>query len=118
MLTSRYGDPGFHRHVDAAKILGLLCMSLSSIWDPADESALRAADSLVLPLNTTQYAIELQYYLEKYVIYLQTELMVQSSEYRRFPFLETRRVAQHVEPIPVYPATNQRIRNPRSPDRE
>jgi hypothetical protein len=21
----RYGDPGFHRHVDAAKILGLLC---------------------------------------------------------------------------------------------
>lgn len=24
-LTSRYGDPGFHRHVDAAKILGLLC---------------------------------------------------------------------------------------------
>jgi len=29
-LTSRYGDPGFHRHVDAAKILGLLCMSLPS----------------------------------------------------------------------------------------
>jgi len=27
MLTGRYGDPGFHRHVDAAKILGLLCMS-------------------------------------------------------------------------------------------
>lgn len=30
-------------------------------------SALRVADSLVLPLNTTQYAIELQYYLEKWV---------------------------------------------------
>jgi hypothetical protein len=30
-LTNRYGDPGFHRHVDAAKILGLLCMSLSVI---------------------------------------------------------------------------------------
>lgn len=28
-------------------------------------AALRVADSLVLPLNTTQYAIELQYYLEK-----------------------------------------------------
>jgi hypothetical protein len=27
-LTNRYGDPGFHRHVDAAKILGLLCMSM------------------------------------------------------------------------------------------
>jgi len=66
-LTSRYGDPGFHRHVDAAKILGLLCKLLSGIRDSADEIALRAADSLVLPLNTTQYAIELQYYLEKYV---------------------------------------------------
>jgi N-acetylated-alpha-linked acidic dipeptidase len=28
-------------------------------------AALRAADSLVLPLNTTQYAIELKYYLAK-----------------------------------------------------
>ena len=64
-LKFRYGDPGFHRHVDAAKILGLLCMSLSSIGDSTDDPALRAADSLVLPLNTTQYAIELQYYLEK-----------------------------------------------------
>lgn len=35
--------------------------------DVADSPALRAADSLVLPLNTTQYAIELGYYLEKYV---------------------------------------------------
>jgi N-acetylated-alpha-linked acidic dipeptidase len=37
--------------VEATKILGLL--------------SLRVADSLVLPLNTTQYAIELGYYLDK-----------------------------------------------------
>ena len=47
----KYGDPGFHKHVEATKILGLL--------------SLRVADSLVLPLNTTQYAIELSFYLDK-----------------------------------------------------
>lgn len=46
-----YSDPGFHRHVEIAKVLGL--------------STLRLADSLVLPINTTQYAIELEYYLSK-----------------------------------------------------
>lgn len=61
----RYGDPGFHRHVDAAKILGLLCRSNTEKGQLT--VALRAADSLVLPLNTTQYAVELQYYLEKWV---------------------------------------------------
>ncbi|KAL6305814.1 hypothetical protein BKA93DRAFT_824614 [Sparassis latifolia] len=44
-----YGDPGFHRHVAVAKHLGL--------------SALRIADAIVLPLNTTQYALELDDYL-------------------------------------------------------
>ena len=45
-----YADPGFHRHVAVAKALGLI--------------ALRLADSLILPLNTTQYAFELDDYLD------------------------------------------------------
>ncbi|KAI6035044.1 Zn-dependent exopeptidase [Pisolithus orientalis] len=46
----RYGDPGFHRHVAVAKNLGLIM--------------LRLADSVVLPLNTTQYAVELDSYVD------------------------------------------------------
>ncbi|KAF9058017.1 Zn-dependent exopeptidase [Panaeolus papilionaceus] len=47
----RYGDKGFHRHVAVAQHLGLL--------------GLRLIDSIVVPLNTTQYALELDEYLEK-----------------------------------------------------
>ena len=47
----KFSDPGFHTHVDAAKILGLILLRLS--------------DSLVLPINTTQYANDLLYYLSK-----------------------------------------------------
>ncbi|KAF5388129.1 hypothetical protein D9615_000480 [Tricholomella constricta] len=46
-----YADPGFHRHVTVAKHLGLL--------------ALRLTDSIIVPLNTTQYAFELDDYLAK-----------------------------------------------------
>ncbi|KAI6034495.1 hypothetical protein PISMIDRAFT_672633 [Pisolithus microcarpus 441] len=46
----RYGDPGFHRHVAVAKSLGLI--------------TLRLADSIVSPLNTTQYALELDSYVD------------------------------------------------------
>ncbi|KDQ17213.1 hypothetical protein BOTBODRAFT_106011 [Botryobasidium botryosum FD-172 SS1] len=46
-----YGDPGFHRHVAIAKLLGLV--------------TLRLADAIVLPLNTTQYSLELGEYLDK-----------------------------------------------------
>ncbi|CUA76771.1 Glutamate carboxypeptidase 2 [Rhizoctonia solani] len=46
----KYGDPGFVRHVAIAKHLGLVL--------------LRIADSIILPLNTTQYALELETYLE------------------------------------------------------
>ncbi|KAI0346834.1 Zn-dependent exopeptidase [Trametopsis cervina] len=46
-----YGDPGFFRHVAVAQHLGL--------------EALRLADSIVLPLNTTHYALELGAYLKK-----------------------------------------------------
>ncbi|KAK2466075.1 hypothetical protein APHAL10511_001717 [Amanita phalloides] len=46
-----YGDVGFHRHVAVAKHLGLI--------------GLRIADSIILPLNTTQYAFELDNYLDQ-----------------------------------------------------
>ncbi|KAH9948392.1 Zn-dependent exopeptidase [Amylocystis lapponica] len=46
-----YGDPGFHRHVAVAKHLGL--------------TALRVVDSIILPLNTTQYALEIDSYLDR-----------------------------------------------------
>ncbi|KAI0660807.1 Zn-dependent exopeptidase [Cubamyces menziesii] len=46
-----YADPGFLRHVAVAKHLGLV--------------ALRLTDSIILPLNTTHYALELDEYLEK-----------------------------------------------------
>ncbi|KAH0587664.1 hypothetical protein H2248_006431 [Termitomyces sp. 'cryptogamus'] len=46
-----YADPGFHRHVAVARHLGLL--------------ALHLIDSFVIPLNTTQYALELDDYLDK-----------------------------------------------------
>ncbi|KAK0190885.1 Zn-dependent exopeptidase [Armillaria mellea] len=45
-----YADPGFHRHVAVAKHLGLM--------------GLRLIDSVIIPLNTTQYALELDQYLD------------------------------------------------------
>ncbi|KAF8969506.1 hypothetical protein BDZ97DRAFT_2055919 [Flammula alnicola] len=47
----RYADPGFNRHVAIAKYLGLL--------------GLRITDSIVLPINTTQYSLELDDYLDE-----------------------------------------------------
>ncbi|KIR77126.1 membrane protein [Cryptococcus gattii EJB2] len=47
----KFGDVEFHRHTDAAKVIGLIL--------------LRLADGLILPLNTTQYTRDLAYYLEK-----------------------------------------------------
>ncbi|THG94618.1 hypothetical protein EW026_g6888 [Hermanssonia centrifuga] len=44
-----YADPTFSRHVAVAKHLGL--------------TALRLTDSIILPLNTTQYSLELDDYL-------------------------------------------------------
>ncbi|CAE6426887.1 unnamed protein product [Rhizoctonia solani] len=55
----KYGDPGFLRHVAIAKHLGLVL--------------LRLADSIVLPLNTTHYAYELENYLD-HVVELATGL--------------------------------------------
>ncbi|KAF8551485.1 Zn-dependent exopeptidase [Imleria badia] len=45
-----YADPGFHRHVALAKTLGLLTLRLS--------------DSIILPLNTTEYALQLDSYVD------------------------------------------------------
>ncbi|KAF8833188.1 Zn-dependent exopeptidase [Paxillus ammoniavirescens] len=50
MWQETYGDPGFHRHVALAKSLGLL--------------TLRLADSIIVPLNTTQYALQLDSYVD------------------------------------------------------
>ncbi|KAJ3919944.1 hypothetical protein F5877DRAFT_39116, partial [Lentinula edodes] len=46
-----YADPGFKKHVAIAQHLGLL--------------VLRLTDSIVVPLNTTQYALELDGYLDR-----------------------------------------------------
>ncbi|KAJ3759395.1 Zn-dependent exopeptidase [Lentinula raphanica] len=46
-----YADPGFHRHVAVAKYLGLV--------------TLRLTGSVILPLNTTHYAYEIENYLDK-----------------------------------------------------
>ncbi|KIJ69966.1 hypothetical protein HYDPIDRAFT_78885, partial [Hydnomerulius pinastri MD-312] len=50
MWEEKYADPGFHRHVALAKTMGLL--------------TLRLANSIILPLNTTQYALELDSYVD------------------------------------------------------
>ena len=50
MWQETYADPGFVRHVAVAKHLGLV--------------ALRMTDSIILPLNTTHYALELDNYLD------------------------------------------------------
>ncbi|CAE7091048.1 unnamed protein product [Rhizoctonia solani] len=52
----RYGDPGFLRRVAIAKYWGLVL--------------LRLADSFILPLDTTQYALELDDYLDKVALLL------------------------------------------------
>ncbi|ODN82116.1 hypothetical protein L202_02423 [Cryptococcus amylolentus CBS 6039] len=48
---AKFGDVGFHRHTDAAKVVGLIL--------------LRLADSLILPMNTTKYTEDLSLYLHK-----------------------------------------------------
>lgn len=76
----QYGDAGFHRHVTAAKIREsrdpfVPCHAHRSPTDPfslvlslsskVGLVLLRTADSLVLPLNITQYASELSDYRDK-----------------------------------------------------
>ena len=49
-----YADPGFVKHVAVAKHLGL--------------QTIRLADAIILPINTTHYAFELENYLDGYAI--------------------------------------------------
>ncbi|KAI0353023.1 Zn-dependent exopeptidase [Trametes cingulata] len=51
MWKEKYADPGFEKHVAVAKHLGLVI--------------LRLADSTMVPLNTTHYALELEKYLDR-----------------------------------------------------
>ncbi|KAJ6538560.1 Zn-dependent exopeptidase [Mycena vulgaris] len=51
MWQELYADPGFHRATAVAKHLGLLL--------------LRLTDSIIVPLNTTQYSLELHNYLDE-----------------------------------------------------
>lgn len=48
---AKLGDPGFKKHAEGALITGLVL--------------LRLADALVLPLNTTQYARDLEWYKQR-----------------------------------------------------
>lgn len=55
-FMDKFLDPGYHKHVDMAKVMGL--------------ALLRLSDSLVLPINVTQYSVELSAYLNKCVLKL------------------------------------------------
>lgn len=79
----QFGDAGFHRHVTAAKIRTFLCAHLSTLTAEKSRQEsltldarvlffssvglvlLRMSDSLVIPLNITQYASELSDYRDK-----------------------------------------------------
>ncbi|PPQ63412.1 hypothetical protein CVT24_004922 [Panaeolus cyanescens] len=75
----RYGDKGFHRHVAVAQHLGLL--------------GLRIIDSIVLPLNTTQYALELEEYLDK----VESLLPSLGNEAQNVQFFSLRKTIQRVQ---------------------
>ncbi len=55
----KYGDPGFYKHTAAAQIMGLMM--------------LRMADGLVLPLNVTQYSLDMSGYLAKVEVIAERE---------------------------------------------
>ncbi|KAG6890542.1 hypothetical protein C0992_000802 [Termitomyces sp. T32_za158] len=73
-----YADPGFHRHVAVARHMGLL--------------ALHLADSFVIPLNTTQYAFELDDYLDKVSA-------IQSASSSNFDTLDLSRLSQAIKKV-------------------
>lgn len=70
-----FADPGFHRHVAVAKHLGLTALTLT--------------DSIILPLNTTQYAHELDSYLDR------VEEIASSSELDSAPNFKNLRKSIH-----------------------
>ncbi|KAL0250490.1 hypothetical protein I308_102668 [Cryptococcus tetragattii IND107] len=74
----KFGDVEFHRHTDAAKVIGLIL--------------LRLADGLILPLNTTQYTRDLEYYLEK--VQNISKIDLETSEIDFEPLAEAIKAAQ------------------------
>jgi N-acetylated-alpha-linked acidic dipeptidase len=70
----QYADPGFHRHVSldwtkrAAKIT--LIGAQIAVAKHLGLMTLRLTDAIILPLNTTQYVLELHEYLDQSVISL------------------------------------------------
>lgn len=65
-----YADPGFHRHV--GPIISCLRVFLKIFFLQVTVAkhlglvSLRLTDGIILPLNTTQYALELTDYLDQY----------------------------------------------------
>ena len=62
-----YGDPGFYRHVRyLSKGLLLVCWWFQvAVAKHLGLMGLRLSDSLLIPLNTTQYTLELGDYLAR-----------------------------------------------------
>jgi N-acetylated-alpha-linked acidic dipeptidase len=63
----QYADPGFHRHVSqnlAANYVKLNGMQIA-IAKHLGLMTLRLTDAIILPLNTTQYVLELYQYLDQ-----------------------------------------------------
>lgn len=64
----KFGDPGFHRHVNLAKVRPIPVFvsantNLIRFSQALGLAALRLADSPILPINTTRYTEELYNYL-------------------------------------------------------
>lgn len=77
----RYADPGFHRHVGAPFKFTNLSLNISlkvAVAQYLGLLGLRLVDSIVVPLNTTQYSLELDDYLDEWVIII---LVMQLADY-------------------------------------
>ena len=64
-----YGDPGFVKHVrhssqDSLSSFPTVILQVA-VAQHLGLQILRLADSWILPINTTHYSIELQFYLDK-----------------------------------------------------
>jgi len=68
MWQEVYADPGFHKHVCLTSTITAFthftCYQVA-VAQHLGLLTLRLADSIILPLNTTQYALELDSYLDK-----------------------------------------------------
>lgn len=62
-----YADPGFQRHVRpfSPTVLSYLTSFQAAVAKHLGLLTLRLTDTIILPLNTTQYVLELHEYLDK-----------------------------------------------------